>query len=300
MSFASIVEPLRVANLLARQPQFEINCHSLSGESALSSFGAKITTTPINSMDLNCDLALIVAGGDPFSIESSALYSWCRSLDRRNIRIGGISGGPVILAKAGLMNGRRMTVHWEHAPVLQELYPDLILIPSLFVVDRNRVTCAGGTAPMDFAHILIAECCGVKFARLVSDWFMHTDIRASDNPQRAGLLERYGTRSRPVLETIETMSVHIADPLTLLQLANRAEVSKRQLCRLFGSELGQSPMTFYRNLRLDIAADLIQTTPLSFTEIAIATGFSDSAHFSKSWKARWGLSPKQTVEHNRE
>ena len=188
-----------------------------------------------------------------------------------------------------------MTVHWEHAPALKEMFPELLLAPSLYIVDRNRVTCAGGAAPMDYAHLLIAERHGSGFARLVSDWFIHTEIRKSEGPQRAGLMQRHGTRNRAVLEAVETMEAHIADPIPLSHLAQRAGIGKRQLSHLFRRELGQSAIAFYRNLRLEVARSLIQGSSLSMTEIALATGFADSAHFSRSWKNRWGVPPTQSM-----
>lgn len=297
MSFSSIVEPLRAANLLSKDTMFEIICHSLSGNYVSSSFGAMIPSTPLDPKSVDCDLALIIAGGDPFAVENPSLFAWLRLLNRRNIQIGGISGGPVIMAKAGLMSERRMTVHWEHGPALKELFPELLIEPSLYVVDRNRVTCAGGTAPMDYAHLLITELYRSEFARLVSDWFMHTEIRKSEGVQRSGLIDRYGTRCRLVLEAIEAMEAHIADPLPLLKLAGRVGVSNRQLSRQFTKEIGQPIMDFYRNLRLDIAVNLLQSSSLKLTDVAIATGFADLAHFSKSWKARWGISPSQSIRN---
>lgn len=299
MSFASITEPFRAANLLADNNRFEVTCCSPSGEFATSSSGALIPTTQFGEDDEFCDLALVMAGGDPFAVEEKALVKWLQQLDRRGVQLGAISGGPVILVKAGLMDNRRMTVHWEHAPVLQEQFPDLLLSPSLYVVDRDRVTCAGGTAPMDYAHLLIAEHCGNPFARLVADWFIQTEVRQSAGPQRAGLMQRYGTRCRVVLEAIEAMNAHIADPLPLAILAERSGVGPRQLNRQFHHELGQTPMAFYRNLRLDVAKNLLENSSLSLTDIGLATGFADSSHFSTSWKKRWDLPPSNWFRRKR-
>lgn len=181
-----------------------------------------------------------------------------------------------------------MTVHWEHAPVLAEISPALILERTLYVMDRDRVTCAGGTAPLDMMHALIAEHLGPGFARQVSDWFMHTEIRPSGGPQRAGLVERYATTNPAVLRAIEAMENHVADPLELFQLAALAGVGSRQLNRLFRERLGRSTMTFYRELRLDKARNLLDQSTLSVTEIALATGFAGSAHFARAFRDAFG------------
>lgn len=186
-----------------------------------------------------------------------------------------------------------MTVHWEHAPALAEIAPHLLLERSLYVIDRDRVTCAGGTAPLDLMHALIARHHGAGFAREVSDWFMHTDIRPSGDPQRAGLVERLGTTSAPVLDAVAAMQSHMGDPLTLAQLALIAGVTPRQLNRLFQDRLGDSTMRYYRKERLRLALHLLRGSALSITDIALATGFSGSAHFSTAFSTWHGVPPSR-------
>ena len=291
MSYAAAIEPLRAANLLAERTLYEFDHIPASGDHAVSSSGAVIDGTMRVGDRATLDLLLVVAGGDPIRYKGLHVFQWLRTMARRGVPLGGVSGGPVILARADVMTGRRMTVHWEHAPALGELYPDLMLARSLFVMDRDRITCAGGTAPLDMMHALITKHHGADFARLVSDWFMHTEVRPSGGPQRAGLVERYGTTNRPVIQTIEIMEGHIADPLTLRQLSTLSGLGVRQLNRLFGEKLGVSTMAFYRDLRLEKAENLLQQSTLSVTEVAQATGFSGSAHFSQAFKTRYGRVP---------
>lgn len=288
MSFASVTEPLRAANLLAGRVLYDIQTIPVSGEEAISSGGAIIRREGAQGMP---DLALVVAGGDPFANDSPALIARLHRLDAAGVTLGGVSGGPVILARAGLMAGRRMTVHWEHAPALAELQPELLIERNLFVIDRDRVTCAGGTAPIDLMHNLVAQRHGAAFAREVSDWFLHTEVRLAGDPQRAGLQERFGVTSRPLLDAIEMMETHIADPLSLKQIADITGVGSRQLNRLFQAKLGRSTMAFYRDLRLDRARRLISQTPLPLSEVAEAAGFSAMPHFSRAYSAAFGIGP---------
>ena len=191
MSYACTVEPLRAANLLSDSKLYEI-VH-FSSDARVSSSGAALierTCRPGGPEEL--DLLLVVAGGDPFAFDDADTLEWLRLLDSHGVRIGGVSGGSVILAMAGLMAGRRMTVHWEHAAALSEIYPDCLIERRLYVMDRDRVTCGGGTAPLDLMHALISSQWGGGFARLVSDWFLHTDVRAAADPQRGTLAERLG------------------------------------------------------------------------------------------------------------
>ena len=291
MSYSAAIEPLRAANLLARRTLYEIHHIPSGGASATSSSGAIIKATSRVGEDDKFDLMLVIAGGDPVSFRDVKVFQWLRTLARRGVRLGGVSGGPVILAYAGLMKGRRMTVHWEHALALSEISPRLMIERTLFVIDRDRLTSAGGIAPLDMMHALLAENHGSAFAREVSDWFLHTEIRSSEGPQRAGLVERYGTTSPPIIQAIETMENHVADPLELGQLAELSDISPRQLNRLFHDKLGQSTIKFYRDLRLEKARKLLIQSTLSITEIALANGFANSAHFSYSFRRTFGLTP---------
>jgi len=291
MSYAAAVEPLRAANLLAARALYDIRHIAAVGARAVSSSGALVEATADIGGSADYDLVIVVAGGDPAAFRDERVFQWLRHLSRRGVRLGGVSGGPVILASAGLMRGRRMTVHWEHAAVLAAISPALMIERSLYVIDRDRLTCAGGTAPLDMMHALLGEHHGAAFTRQVSDWFMHTEIRPSGGPQRAGLAERHGTNNPLVIQAIEAMENHIADPLELGQLAHLADISARQLNRLFREKLGQSTMKFYSDLRLEKARALVAQSPLSLTEIALAAGFAGSAHFSHSFRRRFGVAP---------
>ncbi|MEX3009733.1 GlxA family transcriptional regulator [Hoeflea sp. TYP-13] len=291
LSYSAAIEPLRAANLLAGRKLYEIEQLPVLGGQSVSSSGAIIKASAHLGERVDFDLILVVAGGDPARFSDERIYQWLRHLARRGVRMGGVSGGPVILAQSGIMAGRRMTVHWEHAPALAEFAPALILERTIYVIDRDRLTCAGGTAALDMMHALITGHHGADFARRVSDWFVHTEIRPAGGPQRAGPVERYGTASTPVLRAIELMENHIADPLELGQLADLTGLGARQLNRLFKDKLGRSTMGFYRDLRLDKADNLLSQSTLNITEIALAAGFANSAHFSHSYRQKFGRSP---------
>ncbi|MFQ5621778.1 MAG: GlxA family transcriptional regulator [Paracoccaceae bacterium] len=291
MSYASVAEPLRAANLLAGQELYDVRNIAARGARAVSSGGAVVEATAEIGGDGEYDLVLVLAGGDPSSFTGERVFNWLRRLARMGVALGGVSGGPVVLAKAGLLRGRRMTVHWEHAAALLETVPGLRLERSLYVIDGKRITCAGGVAPMDLMHAIIETHHGPAFARQVSDWFLHTDIRPAAGQQRAGLVERVGSNDRAILDTVEAMESHVADPLTLAQLARAAAVSPRQLNRAFREKLGRTTMKYYRDIRLEAARRLIRNSALPMTEIALATGFASSSHLSKSYRQRYGQPP---------
>lgn len=291
MSYASTVEPLRAANLLGGAHYYDVVNIGIDRQPVGSSGAAQVAPSAVMGEELALDYLFVVAGGKPMEFADARVFRWLTRMARSGVRLGGVSGGPVILARAGLMAGRRMTVHWEHAAGLAELHPDLVLERTLYVIDRDRVTCAGGTAPVDMMHALIAGHHGARFAQLVSDWFLHTEIRPPVGPQRGGLATRVGTTNAAVLQAVAAMESHVADPVALGDLAAAAGVSTRQINRLFHAVLGRSTMQVYIELRLEKAMNLIRNSPLSLTEIGLATGFSSSSHFSRLFARHFGDPP---------
>ena len=291
LSYAATVEPFRAANTLNRRQLYEVVNISRDGAPVPSSGAVQVAAQARIGAEGRLDCLFLVAGGDPLAFDDAGVLAWLARKARAGLVLGGVSGGPAILARAGLMTGRRMTVHWEHAEDLAERYPHLAIERALYVIDRDRLTCAGGTAPMDLVHALITRAHGAGFARRVSDWFMHTEIRAAKAPQRSGPVAQLGGGSPVLLAAAQAMEDHIADPLDLPQLARVAGISPRQLTRLFRARTGRAAMRHYREMRLDKARDLLRASTLTLTEIALATGFSDSAHFSRSFAARFGHPP---------
>ena len=291
LSYAAAVEPLRAANLLGGRTLYDVRELPADGAVATSSSGAQVRASAHVGESVDFDLMLVAAGGDPTAFASRRVTRWLRHLDRRGVVLGGISGGPVVLARAGVMAGRRMTVHWEHRDLFDGIEPAPILERSRYVMDRDRLTCAGGTAALDMMHALIGEQHGAAFARRVSDWFLHTDVHPSAAPQRSDPVERWGTRNAALLAALEAMENHVGDPLELGQLATVAGVGVRQLNRLCDAHFGTSVGALYRRIRLDKAHALLRRSSLPIAEIAQATGFASATHFSRRFRETFGTTP---------
>lgn len=292
MSYAAAIEPLRAANQLFVGPApYYIRHIAIDGTYATSSSGAQIPASAAIGEALEYELVIVVAGGNPVGFQHPKLFSWLRRLDRHGVALGGVSGGPVVLASAGLLHGRRMTLHWEHIPALAERDPSLLIEKALYVFDRDRVTCAGGMAAIDMMHRMISLHRGQDLARKVSDWFLHTEIRVAGGPQRSGLVDRYNTTNATVLSALEVMETHIADPISLAQVAAVSGSSPRHLVRLFLASISCSPMRFYLRLRLEKARSLLVGSALSLTDVALSSGFASSAHFSRAFVKEYGAPP---------
>ncbi|MDO6456573.1 GlxA family transcriptional regulator [Celeribacter halophilus] len=291
LSTASALEPLRAANLFSPTLRYDITLLSASGTEARSSVGASFQTRPFQDAMPLYDVLFVVAGGTPARITDPALFAWLRQADRNGVALGGISGGAVVLAKAGLLENRRFTVHWHHYDDFETLPGDWLLERKLFVIDRDRYTCAGGSAPLDMMHAIIARDHGTGFAQKISDWFIQTEVRAAEAPQRSSFAARYGPLPDGVAAALELMQSHIADPLGQDQIAALSGLSTRQLQRQFRETTGRSVMEEYRRIRLETGKELIETTRIPLAEIAQMAGFSSQAHFSDAFRKAFGMAP---------
>lgn len=239
------------------------------------------------------DLMLVCAGGNPATFTDRRTFAWLRKLARRGVTLGGISGGPFILARAGLLHGRRCTIHWEHAPALQEAYPDVEITNSLFEFDGDRITCSGGIAGLDMMIALIGRDHGYQLAASVSAWFLHTHIREGAAPQRMDLRYRLGVSDEKVLKALKAMESHLETPLQREQLARLAGVSLRRLERAFQRQLGHGIYEHYLALRLMRSRQLLRETSLSILEVALATGFASASQFARAFRRAYGCPPRE-------
>ena len=130
MSYAAAIEPLRAANLLSGKELYRWWHATPGGKPVTASNGVAIIPDCGTSSDRDADMVFVCAGGNPAIFDDKAVFAWLRRLARKGVTIGGISGGPYVLAKAGLLNERRATLHWEHLPAFREAFPDVTVVPS--------------------------------------------------------------------------------------------------------------------------------------------------------------------------
>lgn len=204
----------------------------------------------------------------------------------------GICTGSLALAEAGLLRpGARCCVSWYHYPDLIERYPNLIPVADQLWVQEGRIaTCAGGLAATDLAAALVKKHIGNAAAQ------KSLHILLSDGPRRAGAAQpqppnTVTVRDARVRRAMLLLEQNLSDPLHVDALAAAVAISTRQLQRLFRRELGISLQVFGRDLRLYYAAWLMIHTPNRLSDIAAQCGFSDAAHFSRTFRAAFGQSP---------
>lgn len=239
-------------------------------------------------------MVFVCAGGNPTTFGDKSTFSWLRRLARQGTTLGGISGGPFLLAKAGLLNDRRATLHWEHLPAFREAFPHVTVVPSLFEIDGNRITCSGGISALDMMVALIERDHGRPLAAAVGDWFLHTHIREGYGPQRLDLRYRLGIADEKVLRVLGAMEMNLENPISRHDLAQEAGISLRQLERLFHEYVGHGIHQHYRWLRLERARHLLRETSLPVLDVALATGFASSSQFSRAYAQAFGEPPSRT------
>ena len=203
MGFVSAVEPLRVANRF-RGELYRWHVMSLDGGPVLASNGMSLNADGALEPLARGDTLLAVAGFEPLKCYGPALERWLRKLDRDGVRLGGSDTGAFVLAEAGLLDGHRLTLHWEALDAFKESYPQLEATQELFEIDGSRITSAGGTASIDLMLDLIAQTHGSDLAVQVSEQFVLGRIRPRQDHQRLQIASRYGVST---LITFETFSL---------------------------------------------------------------------------------------------
>ncbi|TWI56518.1 AraC family carnitine catabolism transcriptional activator [Pseudomonas duriflava] len=291
MGFISAIEPLRVANRF--QPDaYRWRLLSRDGQPVTASNGMVLNTEPAEEKLAPDEVLFIVAGFEPLAIYDSLLARWLRRLDRDGATLGGIDTGSVVLATAGLLDGYRVTVHWEALAAFRESYPRLTVSQELYEIDGRRITCAGGTASIDLMLALISRAHSAELAVRVSEQFVLGRIRSPKEHQRLKTAQRYGISNRKLAQVLDTMERHTEPPLSTLELAESIDVTRRQLERLFQQHLDATPSGFYLALRLDKARHLLQQSDMSVLAVALACGFESPSYFSRCYRQRFGVSPR--------
>ena len=292
IAFASAIEPLRSANRQSDRPLYEWVIASPSGATARASNGVRVASQAEPSALHACRMVFICAGLNVQKHTDRKLINFVRQLDRKAAVIGAICTGTHIMAAAGLLDGRRCTIHWENIDGLVEEFPSLDITGELFEVDGTRVTCSGGTASLDMILNLIAQSHGTQLAAEVCDQFIHDRIREPSDRQRMRIRTRVGVSHPKLLGVIEIMEENLEEPLSQSDIARGSSLSRRQLERLFRNYLDTTPTRFYLNLRLDRARRLLRQTSMSILSVALACGFVSSSHFSKCYRECFGRTPR--------
>lgn len=291
LSFAGAVDALRIANRATGRALYDWVIMGEGGDTVTSSAGPSFNLNHDLGELRRGDTVVICSGVDVQNNTTSKLLNWLRRESRRGVRLAGLCTAAHVIARAGLLNGKRATIHWENHDSFAEEFDEIDLTKRVFVVDGNVMTAAGGTASIDLMLKLIAEDHGEDIANLVADQQIYTSIRTDRDTQRLSVPTRIGVRHPKLSDVIQKMENNIEDPISPSILAQQVGMSTRQLERLFRRYLNRSPKRYYMELRLLKARNLLMQTDMSVINVALACGFSSPSHFSKCYRSHYNTTP---------
>ena len=300
LPFAGAIETLRIANRMLGYDAYEWRLCSVDGAKVSSSSGISIEVDSsladerrFLSGESRPNMAIVCSGVFVEEFNNKSVNAWLREAYNRNVAVGSLCTGAHILAQAGLLNGKRCAIHWENLPGFAEAFPQAEVYADLYEVDSNLYTCAGGTASLDMMLNLIGQDFGEGLVNRVCEQHLTDRVRSASDRQRLPLRARLGVQNNKVLQIIELMESSLAEPLSLLDIADKVDLSRRQIERLFRQEMGRSPARYYLEIRLDRARHLLVQSSMPVVEVAVACGFVSASHFSKCYREFYNRSPQQ-------
>ena len=299
IAFSSAFDALRMANRMREQKIYEWQILTYDGQPISSS--SELTITPGSDLAsaANLDILFVCAGDKVHLAVDKALLSGLRRLAQKKVILGAMCTGSYLLARAGLLDGYRCTIHWENMASLREEFPNVIVSQELFEIDRDRYTCSGGTAPLDMMLHIISRHHGAQLAVAISEEFVCDRIRGRHDRQRVPLRLHLGTSQPKLMEAVALMEANLEEPMSLDELAQHVRLSRRQLERLFQKHLSCVPTRYYLELRLAKARQLLLQTSMSIVDVAFASGFVSAPHFSKCYRDFYGIPPRDERRQRR-
>jgi transcriptional regulator GlxA family with amidase domain len=292
IAFSSAIEVLRMANYLVGKPCYSWSVITLDGQPVASSNGlAPLQTTTYAKSD-RLDMVFVCGGTNITKYVDDRVITLLRRIARDGVVLGGLCTGTYALVKSGLLDGYRCTIHWENMASLSEMHRRVNFLEELFVIDRDRITCTGGIAPIDMMLALVRSRFGKALVAEISDQFILDRVRDCSDRQHIPLAARLGFNHRALVEIASLMEANFEEPLSAVELAKLAGLSLRQVQRMFHESLDTTPTKYYLRLRLRRARELLLQSQMSITQIAVSCGFQSTCHFSKSYRALYARTPR--------
>lgn len=291
MCVASTVDPLRAANRICGETKFDWKLVSVDGEAPVTTSGLPIAVSGRFAPAERTDVVMAVGGFGTRDETSPALVSGFRRTARACRAYGGIEAGTWLVARAGLLEGRSATTHWEDMEDFAAAFPGTDVRRDRYVIDGPAFTSGGASPTFDLMLQLIRARLGMAVALDVASVFIYDQARAATDAQplvSLGRLEGFDPR---LASAIRLMESHVDRPLTTAAIALRTGVSTRTLEGIFRKSIGETPGAYYLRLRLNAARRLVLDTRLAMADIAARSGFSSAASFSRAFSLLFGEPP---------
>ena len=293
----SMIEPLRAANEIAERTVFR---WSLLGETA-----GRVVSSAEVGFEVNdglasggqaLDILLVLSSpSSRFENEKSG-NATLRGLARHGTTLGGISGGVFPLVRAGVMDGRRVSVHWCYEAAFRAAFPDVEAVDDVIVSDGRRYTVSGAAAAFDLALRLVEERLDAQTAQEVACWFQHPRMRGDGVRQRVPVIRTPESDAGlpPLVERcVALFADHLTEPISVAEVARQTGVTPRQVERAFKKATGQSPTHYYRAMRMKAARQLVVYTRDRIADIAAAVGYASATPMIAHYRTAFGRTPAE-------
>ena len=291
LSFTHAMVVLQLANKHAGHQAFDVHVCTEDGQTVSDSLGG---TFPVEAplLEPHRDDYVCVVSGDSVEQQNlSGIAGWMRKASRSGAKICGLYTGAYVMAKAGLLEGKRVTIHWEKRQAFLEEFPEVDLAEFTFTTKDHHYSTAGGTSAIDLMLHIVSQLEGEKLANFVAGLLNYTSIRVMQNSARMQTADRIGFRHPKLSEILALMETNLEEPLRPGDLAKTVNISTRQLERLFRRYLNSTPKKYYTDMRLQRAQQLLLQTNMTVTAVGVACGFNTASHFSRLFRLRYGTSP---------
>ncbi len=286
LSLGSVFE---CANLLRGEHAYEFHLVSQTGGAVMSSQGFSVNSAPMRAEGYD---TVIVSGYLGSDLPDGSLLQLVQAASAQSRRIVSLCTGTFVLAEAGLLQGKRATTHWLHAPAFKQRYPDIQLEEDrLFVVDGQIWTGAGMSAGVDLALALVENDLGADLARRIARKLVIYQRRSSEQSQFSALLE-LDPKSDRVQLAMGYARENLTEDLSVEALAAVARLSPRQFSRVFREETGQTPAKAIESLRLEAARVMMETSRHPIEVVAKETGFGDRERMRQAFLRAFGQPPQ--------
>lgn len=277
---------------LSREAAYRVEIVAPQAGAFATSSGMRLVAERAYRQVRSADTLLIAGGvGQAALNEDSALLEWLRAMAPHVARLGSICTGALILARTGLLRGRRATTHWAYLKELQGVLGSGVCADAIYIRDGRIYTSAGVTAGMDMALAMLEEDWGTPVALAVARELVLFLKRPGGQSQFSDHLAAQFSEDSPLRDLQLWMLEHLPEDLSVTRLAARAAMSPRNLARHFVATTGVSPALYVRQLRINAARRKLEQTPLRVSLIARRCGFGSEESLRRNFVAALGVSP---------
>jgi transcriptional regulator GlxA family with amidase domain len=274
--------------------RYELTVVSPDGEPFATNSGLRIAPAgALGDVERTID-TLVIAGGSGVSAvrRDAALVASVAAAAARSRRVASVCTGAFLLAETGLLDGRRAATHWSATERLAERYPAIdVDADSIFVRDGDVWTSAGVTAGIDLALALVEDDHGHAAALEIARWLVVFAKRPGGQAQFSAPLAAQLAERPPIRAAQELVRAQPDGDLTVEALAAHAHMSVRGFARAFRREVGVTPAAYVETVRVERAAELLQTTAAGSEQLAAACGFGTPETFRRAFRRRLGVTP---------